>query len=701
MIEPEESANLFYGSFRSGKTSLCEFIQFILFGAESVALARNNAEDALGKITFLFGDRMFIVERSVIGGKEEVSFLDGSTGDAVNTTLTPGEYLTGMDHDSFDAIAYFKQARYETPFFKPRASFLRYLASLNPETASVYADEKAAKKKVTAFCNPDKNGSLDLLLAEKEKLEAELAERPKWVEEEEKSKKTLSEIASKLDENDKRCVLLKADMARFADDLKLTQNKKNAEDLHRSILSKEKKYRIASYDVTHKIGLLSEEELERMKDDYNHLSLSVAALTEARAGLSAAEENLAFHQKLSADLGDLEHFSESRYKLLGSRNKKVILLVLGLMLIFFGAGLFFLLGYLQFDLLPRIAIAAATCLCGIALTSVSTVFSAKVRRILAESGKENVEDFLDYYDKIYAHDMTTQLYLDQVRTQEENCKVKQNEKAAVTRRISEKIASLGYNDQHGELLAICDQIIEANDALYDLYHEIEEETRQYKKLLSEDVQSETLTVSDEFAALQKELSFLSVQNDSLYKKKALLTARLQEARDHLAVDTETAKKKLDEIMAQLRAAEADYTAAHREYTLLKTAREAFELQLKDSLTESINQKLHFILRPEESFLFDDHFELCFCDQKSVLPLISAGGGVISEMGLLAFRVSLAEAMGKNTLPMIFDDSFSTLSFEGAKELFSVMKASCSQFFIATSSKNVLDICSESAKVFRL
>ena len=34
-VSPEKGANIFFGSFRSGKTSLCEFIQFALYGADS------------------------------------------------------------------------------------------------------------------------------------------------------------------------------------------------------------------------------------------------------------------------------------------------------------------------------------------------------------------------------------------------------------------------------------------------------------------------------------------------------------------------------------------------------------------------------------------------------------------------------------------------------------------------------------------
>ena len=63
-VTPDEKGNLLYGTFRSGKTSLCEFIQFALYGADSVSLARGNAEDAEGKITECLNKAMELLDIS-------------------------------------------------------------------------------------------------------------------------------------------------------------------------------------------------------------------------------------------------------------------------------------------------------------------------------------------------------------------------------------------------------------------------------------------------------------------------------------------------------------------------------------------------------------------------------------------------------------------------------------------------------------
>ncbi len=701
VIEPSKNANLFYGSFRSGKTSLCEFVQFVLYGADSVALARDNAEDALGRILFSCGDKHFLCERSVIEGKEEWTFTDCASGETVDTEQTPGEFLTGMDQDSFDLINYFKQARYETPFFKPKFSFLNQISSFHEDTRHIYRDLLVAEEKASFYKNADKTGSLDRLYKEKSELEGMLEEYPRWENEVQECGATLTDIAQKLDANDKRCVLLKADMARFSDDLQISRNKENAQEKHKSIIAKEKQYRIMLFDVKSKIGLLTEEELEEMKADYSNLSLSVTSLSDARAALTSAEETLSYHSRLFTGNQSKEHFGNEKKRISHYRLTKMILQILGIALLGIGASLYFLLRYLSFDSLICLAAGVTTVLCGIASASVSSVFSHSVRKILSENGKESLAEFNEFYETLCAHDRTTAVYRDKVLSAEENCRRREKEKEEVTEKIRKKISELGYGEEDGEILAICDQIIEANDSLYDLQHEIEEEKTEYNSLLSADVERKTLTVSPEFTALQKELTFLLAQNDSIYKKKALTAARLQEAQNKLSVSPDQIRTRLEVLSEKIREEEGEYDIVSLNLALATSKKEKFEEALKEILTQSINKKISFVLGEGERFLFDDHFELCFCDRNSVLPLIAAGGGVITEIGLLAFRLSLAELMQKTSLPMIFDDSLAPLAPEAASKLYRVLSETCSQFFIATSSEALVEICRNSAKVISL
>lgn len=700
-LEPKEGGNLFYGSYRSGKTSLCEFIQFVLYGSRAVALARDNAEDAMGKIVFEADGKLFSVERSVIAGCEESVFLNLTDGESPETELTPGEYLTGLDEDDFDLITYFKQARYESPVFKPKFSFLHRIASFGEDTKNLYEEYLSEEEKKNQYTNAQGTGLMDRLCAERDALKQELEDRPSLEEEAESCAKSLADIARHLDENDRRCVLLKADMAGHADDLQLSLNKENAEELRGQILAKEKKMRFLSYNVANKVGKLERAELEELKEDYNRLSLAVTALNESRMALSAAEENLSFHEGLFVGDDTEEHYYEAKRSIRRAKAGRLILRILGGLMLAGSVPLFLLFSHLHYSHTVSLACGGASGILGVALICVSMLFTSMIRKVLAENGKESCHALYEFYDRLVAHGKTTHVYRDQVMMDRARMEKREEEHRTVQAQITEKVSALGYTEEDGEILAICDDIIEANDSLYDLEEEIEADKKEYTRLLSVDVSRTDLAVSPEFAALQKELAFLSVQNDSLYKKKALISARYQTVQELLSHDPEQLKEQLSLLTEKIEAISEEEVESTARYRAAKEKKDAFEGRLKEEMAKNINEKLRFMLGEGESFLFDDHFELCWCDQRSVLPLIRAGGGVISEMGLFAFRLTLAQFLKKTDLPMIFDDTFATMDPAAAGAVYAILRENCSQFLIASSSPDVYRLCQNTAKIFPL
>ncbi len=700
-VEPAQEGNLLFGTYRSGKTSLCEFIQFALFGADSVSLARGNAEDAKGKIYFNSEKGPFVIQRSVIRGKESFLFYSQDPSTPIDTPLTPGEYLTGLDQDTFDLINYFKQTKYEVPAAKPKVSLLNKIASFSRDTENLYHDIFVQDKKRRLYCNDDKNGSLDLLLAEKDKLNRQLEEYPSWEQETRDCKAILTEISEKIDENDRRCVLIKADMAGFEDDLRLSENKANAENLHKKILAKEKKYRLASYEISTKIGKLSQDELASMKNDYNRLSLGITALNEAHSAMESAKENLAYHQGLFTGIHALEELQEQKKKIQKEKGFRLALRILGILLIAGAACVALLLHHFNFSIAICIASAAAIALCGTASLFVSTLFTSRIKDILEIYDAQNLAAFYDLYEKASAHSKTTPIYENEVESAQTKCNHKTQEKNKIYASLSNKAKSLGFQEEDGDLLSFCDEVIEANDALYDLMEELEKDKALYRKMLTENVENQNLTVSPEFLSLQNEHAFLEAQNDSLYKKKALVTARLQEAQEKSARTPEELRQELEALTEKLKREKAEFDAIDLNLTLALARRNKFEDALKKSLAAKINRRMAFLLREGESFAFDEDFELCFCDQKSVLPLIAAGGGVITEMGVLSFRLALSEMFHSTQFPMIFDDSLAILSTTQAKEFYDGLRETCSQFFIITSSEELCEVCGETAKLVKL
>ncbi|MBP5288519.1 MAG: AAA family ATPase [Clostridia bacterium] len=700
VLEPSAGANILFGGYRSGKTSVCEFIRFALYGAGAVSFPKGTPEDALGTLLFRRGESLFCIRRSLVGGKESLSFTDDVTGKNVDTDLTPGQYLLGLDQSAYDVIAYFRQSRYEAPIFRPDIAFLDQIASFQPETENIYRDYLSLKTKAENYTNDEKTGSLDKLEKGLEDISRALDQKPALAEKIHGDEAVLDEINAHIDENEKRCVLIKADMANYEDDLKLSRNKENAAELKRQIQAKEKRLRMLKYEVSNKEGALNRAETDGLKRDYNRFSLALTELGDARNSLASAQETLAFHESLFNGRDSADHYDDEWDKIRNEKKKRLSMNILGVVLIALGLSLGFLLFFLNFDVALCLATAGALALCGVAAFVAGRLNTLSIRRILAENGRKDLEDFEDFREKLKAHTKTTQIYQDAVAVAEKKCAEKQKAADEIRGRINQKLHALGHQERGEDLLAACDEIIASNEGAFELEDEIRGDWSEYLARLAKDVERDSLEVSPEFDALQKELIFLSKQSESLTQRRDAVMKELTELRAYVR-DADTLLKEKARLEEALRGEQHSFEVIKMDLALAEANKRRFETGLKDALTAGINRRLSFLLKEGESFLFDEHFELCYRDHDSVLPVLSIGGGQLAELGLFAFRLGLAELLNKNDLPMIFDDPFSYCGTEEIRHLYGILKECCGQFLLSTASREVIDLCDGSARILAL
>lgn len=696
VLEPGAGANILFGGYRSGKTSLCEFIRFALYGAEAVSFPKGTGEDALGTLLFRRGEELYSIRRSLVGEKEDLSFTDSVTGIDVETDLSPGQYLLGLDRSAFDVIAYFRQARYEAPVFRPDIAILDQIASFRPETENVYRDYLTSKAKTEAISNEEQTGSMDLIEAKLKNVREDLDQRPQQAEKILDDEAALREIAARLDENEKRCVLIKADMAKYEDDLQLSRNKENAAELKRDIQAKEKRLRLLKFDVSSKIGALDRKETEELKQDYNRFSLALTELGEARNKLAAAQETLAFHESLFTGRDSAAHYDEEWERIRREKKKRLAFHVTGVVMIALGAALGLMLYFLNFEAAVCFACAGALALCGAALFAAGRLNTLAIRRVVSENGREDLADFAAFREKLAAHAKTAQVYREAVAEAKEACTEKERALGRIRARIEQKLHALGHESEE-DLLAACDEIILSNESVFDLEDEIRADWSEYLTRLAKDVERDSLEVSPEFDALQKELIFLTKQIESLTRRRDAIQAELEELRTR-STNAEPLLEEAAKLEEALRREQHLLEVAKIDLSLAETNKLRFENALKEALTAGINRRLSFLLKEGESFLFDERFELCYKDQESVMPVLSLGGGQLAETGLFAFRLGLAELLNKNDLPMIFDDPFSNCGTEEIRQLYRILTECCGQFLLSTASREVVDLCGDSAKL---
>ena len=689
VLEPGEGANVLFGEYRSGKTSLCEFIRFALYGAEAVSLPKGASEDACGSLLFRRGEELFRIERRVENDTETLVFTDEVKQAPVETELTPGEYLTGLERRAFDTVAYFRQARYETPVFRPGIAILDQIASFQPETENVYRKEE--------FTNDEKTGSLDRAEAKLAAVRRKLDEGPERSREIARREAALAEIASRIDENEKRVVIIKADMAGFSDDLKIARNKENAAQLKREIQAKEKRLRLMKYEVSNKTGLLERSDAEALKEDYNRYSLALTELGEARNTLASAQETLSFHEGMFTGRDGAEHFEKEAERIKREKKKRLWMNVAGVASAALGVMLGIALRFLNFDWSVCLAAAGTLLLCGVALFSAGQIFTMNIHRILSENGKKDLAEFYETCEKLEAHAKTTQVYREAVEKAEKECEKERLRVDGIRERIHKKLFATGRKIADGDLLALCDQIVDANEGIFDLEDEIRAGWEEYLSKLSKDVEREDLEVSPEFDALQKELFFLTKQSESLAARRDALTAETEGLKLD-AVKEKELRAEAENAAEEVRRENHLFEVVKMDLALAESNRARFEAKLKEALTLSIHRKIGFLLKEGEGFLFDEDFELCYRDRASILPVLSLGGGQLAEMGLLAFRLGLAELLNKNDLPMIFDDPFTYLGPEEVRQFYEMLRSSCGQFFLSTSSREVAHLCADTARI---
>lgn len=696
VLEPGEGANVLFGEYRSGKTSICEFIRFALYGAEAVSFPVGATEDALGTLLFRRGEELYRIQRSLEEDRESLSFTNAVTKEDVVTDLTPGQYLTGLDQAAFDVIAYFRQARYEAPVFRPDISILDQIASFRPETENIYRDYLSLKTKAESFSNEEGTGTLDRKDQELEKLREALRQRPAQIEQIHHNEAVLSEISTRLDENEKRCVLIKADMANYEDDLNLSRNKENAAEFKREIQEKEKKLREIKYELSNKVGILNRAETDELKRDYNRFSLALTELGEARNNLSTAQETLEYHESLFTGRESAEHYDAQWERIRREKKKRTIVQVISVVLIALGVILGAVLFFLNFSWAQSLAVVGALALSGAALFAAGRLNTLAIRRILEENGRSDLDDFLSFREKIDAHAKTSQMYRDALAVAERKCAEKQQVADEVRARIDRKLHALGH-EQEEDLLAACDEIVASNENVFDLEDRIRDDWSEYLTRLSKDVGRESLEVSPEFDALEKELTFLTKQTAALIQRRDTVEQELTRLREEIR-DTDELSEKEAALADAVRQEQHLYEVAKMDLALAAANKRRFESGLKEALTLGINRRLSFLLKDGESFLFDDHFELCYKDHDSVLPVLSLGGGQLTETGLFAFRLGLAELLNKSDLPMIFDDPFSACGVEEIRRLIGILSECCGQFILSTASREIVSLCEGSANI---
>ncbi|MBE6654144.1 MAG: hypothetical protein E7608_01650 [Ruminococcaceae bacterium] len=122
-LDLTEGVNIIEGKNESGKSTVCAFIKFVLYGLPAKAEERERAiswksGNCAGSLTLREGERTYRIEREAVAVKnsegklsyrERTAVYDGETGKQAFKSSTPGEVFFGIPRTVFESTAFVGQ----------------------------------------------------------------------------------------------------------------------------------------------------------------------------------------------------------------------------------------------------------------------------------------------------------------------------------------------------------------------------------------------------------------------------------------------------------------------------------------------------------------------------------------------------------------------------------------------------------------
>lgn len=595
--------------------------------------------------------------------KEGVRSYEGEA--SLENPACPGHALTGLSEEIFrELLINFVHEGVPTPVSPALLDFC-----LQPHNApgKLMQNIHSLDEKKRIYTTPEGTGKSDLALRRHREITETLsAEEPLRAQRNEVLRE-LETYQAKLDENAQRTVIVKADMNTFSDDVKLMENRQNASHLKNEIQAKEKRLRIMKYDAQREVPMPQPIELYDIKQAYSDFSRVSAQLQNEQNRLNAAQDSLKEQNSRFAHADyDAESVHEDYQRIERNRKGRWSFLWVCAALMVLALGSFIALIFSPCSQLfaglvgLSVFLGAAICLV------ISSMFSHSTRQILKKLKIKTRKDFDRLHARLQEYE-SNKAYLEaQIQTCRQQCLLYER----LTEDQKEKLkALLAYTglplETTAQISHLCDRILSNSDAIQDLEQQLAQQKRIYQRMLSADVNKTTLTVSNEFLSLERELDFLQRQNAALLSKKSKAEAALAQLDEGIA--------QAERLHEELKNTEEDIEQLSREYNSICALqkphlKEAASLKdyLETNFCAAADELLRNIRKPGEHFALSDR----------LLPVVVCRGEVVAKAGdgsylsraaMLVYKLLLSMEYLKHC-PLFFFDGFSFLDQSTARDM---------------------------------
>ncbi len=694
----KDGVNIIFGENRSGKSTLCEFIRFMYYGfegreAEDFYPFNADSPSVCGSMTVNFAGRAIEIFREKSFASDILEMTDKQTGAPYRPEgfTSPGEHFLGMSSGIYDRSLYCPQ---------DMASLVSSGELLRCETELIraYSGEEdfsslalSLVQQKNEITNPEKTGTLDIMLAQRENLDAELVSAIIKQNEIMNIASVISETSEKLLDAEKKIVIAKADIENLHN-LKVEEESRRLKEAEEELERKRINAETLAKSAT------TAENLAEVEQDYQELCDMGEKLEIMEVKLANTKSNLDMHN----DMIDTERYSEDTLREVSEKAEKRTklahsLLILSLPMFALSAVVFGGLMLLAKSLSVGQIFLISSAFLALSLISLgaSLAVSFSKNMLYKSVGAQSAEDFEDSYDLARSLSQTSALYLSTYRDEARHY----NEMAQKYSKLMENVAlKLGASpdtanaDSLGESLK---NLREATEAALSAQKEYE----KFKAEFDDNNSALLKKKNEEYSALlhnrEKELGWFTNQREALFEKKS----SLEEIFSTAVIHTERPayiKTRLNETEREIDRLRQDLSALEIACDVLEDAMGVMKFRIKSHLSHGVNKTLNFALHTNESFLIDDSYCLQYKNDSRLIPVFTdslsrssrAAKGIsrsLCEMAAIALRMTLTELLEAEKSAMVLDEPFAFIDAWGEEKMIKRLENSgMSQVFLFTS-----------------
>lgn len=691
-----DGINVIYGENRSGKTTLCEFIRFMYYGFEGrdpqdyYPYSSDN-RSVCGSMTVKYGAREIEIfrEKSVQG--EVIAVTDTERGTPLDIgSKSPGEYFLGFTSALYDKSLYCPQDMAGLVSAGDLISYEKELICAYSGEDSFSELSAALEKRKSELKNPEKTGKIDIALAERERLDGDLAAAIVKQTEIINIESVIAETSAKLLEAEKRIVLAKADIESLHE-MHVDENLRRLTEAQNDCDQKRENYEKLARDAAEPTFLAQAE------SDYAALCKKSEELETLETRLANTKSNLDLHTEM-IDTGEYdEETLEDVAFGVENREKVARGLVIFALPTFVVSAVALAVLYVWLKLPINLSLGISG---GILALSLSGFIAAAAlllsKKLLYRSvGMASAEEFEEAYETMRSLSQTTDLYRSSYQDEARAFKEYAADYSAALSQLAQKLSLNADTATLGDIAKRLDALRTATD----LARRAEEEYKAAQKRLNELNTAGKRSKDEQNAALlkqrERELSWYTNQREALFEKKR----SLEEIFSTAVIHTERPvyiKTRLDELNAQLAEYTRDYDALSIAAEVLDDALGVMRFRIKDHLADGVNHNIKFALKENESFLVDDNYSLQYKNSSRLIPVFTdsvarstrAAKGIsrsLCEMAAISLRLALVELLEADTAAAVLDEPFAFIDPEGEEKMIKkLVNSDITQVFLFTS-----------------